>query len=486
MDDEGKVTDLVEQSKLTFLREAIEEFKREQSQYDLGKEFANTRKNRSPLVTGVIIAVVAVFALGAWGITLYIQQRANQVQVSIQDFQEVNLREVLDAAKRLDNQLSDVESKKVSLQKERDDKIALMKENAQQQIQLLATQSLTDQQVKDKTAAINNALQVQISAVTKDYATKIDALNQQIKSIQDQQAQYDTRQVEQAKQQQAVLNNQQQAFELQLQQQKQSYEDKIAALTADYEKQIADLKTFHNEYVAAMQKKHDNEVAALIAKYNPTFTDPAVVGILNAPVDANALANANLADFDTLLANENVIGSAAYAKIRADLADYQTLIHRLEQVPYENSIPDALKQLEYRNLSLAREIQQIWTGLVQVVKKKDSEIASRDQTIATRNQTIADLKTQLGQFSYAMDSLVQINSENGYIIDPRDPKNVIVYLNKIRQVSNGTKALVFRNDDQFIGTIQFSVSDGTTRAAVTSVATGQHLMPFDKILIQLQ
>ena len=58
MDNEGKVTDLVEQSKLAFLREALEDFKREQAQYDLGREFANSRKNRSMLVPGVIIGVV--------------------------------------------------------------------------------------------------------------------------------------------------------------------------------------------------------------------------------------------------------------------------------------------------------------------------------------------------------------------------------------------------------------------------------------------
>lgn len=493
MDNDGKVTELIEQSKLAFLREALENLKNDRQQYDLGKEFAATRKNRTPMVAGIILATIAVFGVGAWAVTLYIQRSSNRVAVTIKDFQEVNLREVLDAAKRLDTQMQDAQSQKSNLESERDAQIALAKQSAQQQIQLLTTESLSDEQVKERTAAINHALQIKIASIQADYATRIAEVDAQIKNISAQQAQYDSRQVEQARQQEEVLNNQRKLFDMQLQQQKQDYEAKIADLTTGYEKQIADLKAYHTQFVAALEKKHQTEIQALIAKYNPTYSDAAIVGLLSSPIDASLLQKPTLADFQNLLATDNVISRDAYNRIAANLADYETIIQRLEQVPYENSVPQALKQLEYRNISLIRSLESIWSGLAGLIDKKDAAIASADQTIAeqnrtiaTRNQAIGTLTSRIGQYSYALDSLVQADRENGYIIDPRDPNNILVYIDKIRQVTDGTTALVFRNDDQSIGVIRFSVSGGTTRASLVKLSADQQLMPFDKILIQVQ
>lgn len=486
MDNDGKVTDLVEQSKLTFLREAIEDFNREQRQYDLGREFANTRKNRTPLVGAMIVGTIVLFALGAWAITLYIQKTSSKVSVSIADFQEVNLREVLDAAKRLDNQMQDATAQKTTLEQERDAKIALAQQTAQQQIQLLSTQNLSEAQIKSRTAAIDQNLAAQTESIRAEYQPKIDAIDQQIKNIQAQQAQYDSRQVEQAKKQEEILNNQRKLFDMQLAQQQQDYDAKIAAMKADYEKQISDLKAYHDQYVAALEKKHAAEIQALIQKYNPTFTDAAVVGLLNAPIDATALQSPTLADFNNLLSTNNVVSRDAYNKIAADLANYQAIIARLKQIPYENSVPTALKQLEYRNLELIRSLESVWQGLVSVVNQKDQTIAQRNQTISSQSNTIASLSAQIGSYTYGLDSLVQTNRENGYIIDPRDPNNILVYVNKVRQIADGTTALVFRNDDQSIGSIRFTVANGVTRAAVVKLTPNQQIMPFDKILIQVQ
>jgi hypothetical protein len=93
------IQDLVEQSKLVFLRELATEFQERQAQYNLEEEFAKTKRNRSLLVPMVVMGIVLFFVAGAVGITLYIENRSKDVQVGVHAFEDVNLRDVLDAAR---------------------------------------------------------------------------------------------------------------------------------------------------------------------------------------------------------------------------------------------------------------------------------------------------------------------------------------------------------------------------------------------------
>ena len=76
-------------------------------------------------------------------------------------------------------------------------------------------------------------------------------------------------------------------------------------------------------------------------------------------------------------------------------------------------------------------------------------------------------------------------SENGHIIDPRDPSNILVFINKIHNVKPGDFGLVFRNDDEYIGKIKFFIKDGEIRAEAVEMHEKNKVMPFDKILIQI-
>jgi len=485
MDNEGKVTDLVEQSKLVFLREAMEDFQTREAQYDLGREFAKSRGNRSPLVPGVIVGMILLFFIGAWGITWYIQESSKKITVTLRDFEEVNLREVLDTAKRIDSQITNAVEQKNAILAERDNRIKAVRTAADQQISLLGNENLSAVQLSAQTRAINARADGQVKELTAAYAPQIAKFDDSIKVLQDKMAQYDSRQVEQAKKQEEILNSQRTLYDLQLAKQKTDYEDRISALTTNYEKQIADQKRFHDQFVAGMLRKFDDERKALIAKYNPTFTDPSVAALLAASVDPSMVKAPRLAAYQPILSSAGVISQADYGALQKELDDYQILLKQLEAIPYENSVPNALSQIDYRSVALLHRLETVWTGLADVVRRDEQAIAQRDQAIAARNRTIAANQGELAQFDFALDSLVRSARENGYIIDPRDTAHIAVYIDKIRQVADGSTGYVFRRDDQFIGTVEFHVSGGNVTASLVKLAGSNALLPFDKILIQV-
>ncbi|HPA73977.1 MAG TPA: hypothetical protein PKY31_17020, partial [Spirochaetota bacterium] len=55
---------------------------------------------------------------------------------------------------------------------------------------------------------------------------------------------------------------------------------------------------------------------------------------------------------------------------------------------------------------------------------------------------------------------------------------------RVHTVKSGDTGLVFRDDDEYIGKIEFVVSATDTTAKIVDLAENKKLRPFDKILIK--
>ena len=139
-------TDLVEYSKLVFLREIVDEFKRGQQQYDAQEEFARTRKNRSPFVPLTILGLIIVFGGVSFFVTRMIQEQSRSIEINIQDFQDVNLREILDQAERLQNELDQVQRRLDETIRERDNAVQQIERNRDRELNLLQEANITASQ----------------------------------------------------------------------------------------------------------------------------------------------------------------------------------------------------------------------------------------------------------------------------------------------------------------------------------------------------
>ncbi|MFW5812055.1 MAG: hypothetical protein ACOCWS_03640, partial [Alkalispirochaetaceae bacterium] len=139
----------------------------------------------------------------------------------------------------------------------------------------------------------------------------------------------------------------------------------------------------------------------------------------------------------------------------------------------------AQTEMAFRNLEIISRYEEIWRSLAR-------SVISRDAIIDAREETISGLEANIDEFLFALDSLTRQNRENGYILDPRETSDVVVYIDRIRDVADGSRGFVFREDDEYIGTIEFSITEEDIIASVIEVAEGEELQPFDKVLIQVQ
>ena len=480
--------DLVERSKMLFLRELVNEFRRQQQQYDLPAEFAKTRRNRSIFVPLTIVILVAVFGIVVVLLTNYIQRSSRAIDVNIQDFADVNLRDILDAAQRLQNQLAAAERELAETTAEMEGRISQLERDRTRNVQLINESGEAAAQRQQQINALNATTQEQIGGVRNEYQPRIEALNARIAELKEQIAEYDARQLEQAREQEAILNNQQRVFDIQMDGLRSEYEQRIAQLTQRYESEIAALEQYQSEFertirqrhaeeLAALRAQHARQVADLTARFNPDLSAEATGALLSRPVPPAASAYRGPGAFDPLLGQERVIDAAGYARLVADYAEFARLMERIRGVPYINSVPDVLQQLDARARDLLVRQEALWRGL-------SATVVARDRIIAERDATIRAWEARGEQYRYALDELSRFSGDTGYIVDPRNEGDIVVYVSPLQSVEVGTVGAVIRRAHQFVGTIRFVRAGDQPRARIEDLEDQQSIRAYDKVLIQ--
>jgi hypothetical protein len=506
MDNEDKVKGLVEKSKSFFLRETVSR-SLDSEGFQLDREFAKTRKNRSMIVLISIVVFIAIFTAGAVLVTLYIQRESKRVPVNIEAFQDVNLKEVLDRAKKFDNQMKGAKRELSDLQTSMEQEVTEVRREADRQIELVNVRNLSRAETARQVKLIRDKADAQITSIQERYKPLFKEKEADIAQIQENIDSYDAKMVEQARNQEEVLNNQQRRFELEMEETVTYYETRLAeverqwkeevsSLETHYESllsqinrnhadeidrleqqhadEIADLKRLHAEEIAVLKRQHADEVRRLVLTYNPVFDSGEISKLLAATVDPSIIGKENLNNFSDVLAEEGIISRADFDRMYGNIEDMALIMEKLKTIPFENSVPSALRQLEYRNWLVFRRYDAIWQEMAEVIEDK--------------NEIIEDQREQLGNYRYALETLVAGSRENGYVLDPRDKEDIIVFLAPIHAVKEGDYGYVFREDDHVIGTIEFLIApSGKLRARLVGLESDEYtIQPFDKILIQVE
>lgn len=100
MDNDNKIKPLVTQGSSVFLREDPSQLVSKEKLYSLDEEFAKTRKNRSYTFYLLFISFLALIIGGTIFLTAYIQNLNERMDIKITDFEDLNLKDLLDASKK--------------------------------------------------------------------------------------------------------------------------------------------------------------------------------------------------------------------------------------------------------------------------------------------------------------------------------------------------------------------------------------------------
>ena len=475
MDNDNQVGREVVRAKELFLTETFGSQIRPPQLYSVEEEFAKAKQNRSPLVTITVFAFVILSVVAAAVTTLLIQRSAQQVDFDISDFQDVNLSEILVVQKRNENALAVALRELADLISARDAKIEDVQNDISRRTELVRNENLSAGEQARRISALENEQTNLVAAVNREYDPLIAAKQEEIDTLQSRIDEYDTRVIEEAERQEERLNNQRQLFELERMKLTDYYETKIAELEAQAEKEKAELIRQKDELVALLRRNHAAELNRMFYLYNPVFEEPAIAAILERNYFPPETDLSMLASFRSLLESEGIISRTRFQRLRGALYDFEALLSRFELVPYQNSIPGTFQSLRDLETLIVTEYERMWTDLA-------SNVSEKNQAIAEQSGTIDDLADLVAGYEYAVDYLAEVSRENGYVVDARDPANILVRINTSLPPRHDNVGYVFRDVDDYIGMIR--LSDGTAEL-VELADPNRPIQPFDIFLIQL-
>ena len=468
MDNDGKIKDLAPKTRNVFLDWKNLEIG-SKDLYDLEKEFALTRKNKNYIVMIAILLFLIAVTGTAYAVTKYIQEAGRIVPVQISDFEDVNLKDILDVAKNYEFQLKNARESLDQLKADYSEAVEKIRGKYARDISIIRESNETDQVKNRRIAAAAVTRDNDIAAADAEYNSAEEMLDQEIEEVEAAMASYDATVLERARKQEEILNNQKVMADLQLQDTVSSYEKRIELLESRYDIEIASLKSDNARLVRVLRDRHRSELKAMYDKYDPVYSSAQILEILSKKTEAGIPAYA--ADDAVKSLERNRAAHADEIRlIRKEADDIKLMLDRLSEVPFENSNAQALKRIFEKKTFIEKGYETIWG----------------------RAGNIFDEKNRLiNYFSNALDYYIRETGVSGYVIDADDSSELFIYMNRILRIKTGDTAYVFRSDDEPIGEIEFYYIGENlfARELVSSERFSteeKNIRPMDRILVRIQ
>lgn len=407
--------------------------------YSLEDEFAKTKKNKNLVLYLSILLFFAVVVGSAFIFSVYIQNKNKSVDINISEFEDLRLKEVIDSARSHENNLDLLLIKLEILKVDHKKQVLEVQEKYYQRELNLIAQELPRNQTDQRLQQIRTAEQREIAAVNRSFEKEIAAKTKEIDDIEEELAQKKLEE-EQTEKSASVSNV-----------------DRLNAL------KMEELKKSNDSGVVSLREYYEKYVNYLVMLYNPSFQSPRIRSIL----DSNQrLAGNDKNGFHPIYQQEGIINAREYNAIHTKSADNQFLLERLQRIPFKNSVGPALAKVDAYTNSIEGNYEELLGRFADTLIYKNSIIS---------------------EYQDALNSVLSDRMDNGYIINSQDSDNLHVHVNIAYPTPTDATAIVFREDDEYIGKIQFIKLDrnDVIRAKVIDLARGKSIKPFDKILLEL-
>ncbi|MBU3917680.1 hypothetical protein KKA14_19305 [bacterium] len=413
--------------------DAIKEF------YSLEEEFAKTKKNSNYLLYFGIFLFFTFVIGSAIGFTVFIQSQNKNVEIKISEFEDLRLKEVIDSARSHENNLDLLLIRLEVLKTEHKQKVLeAIKIHQQARINILS-KDLTEKDIDHEFAIIRKEELKSIALIDNKYEAKI---LEKEKEIADTKADLSKKKDDKIVAKSDAVNNIDRLNEL-----------KMTELKEKNDSGVVFLRQYYEDYI-----KH------LTLLYNPVVTSKRIEGILETKITPSA-QNDKTMIYHTLLNKDQIISRSDFNTLNDRVEDYHRLMNRILRIPYKNSAKPVIEKIDLIVNTIQKDHDSLFNRFINV--------------LSTKNEIIDDYET-------ALDHYLSEKSENGFIINADNLTNIHIHMNKSYSVKNGTTALVFRQDDQYIGRIEFTNTGRTIRARTTDIENNQKINPFDKILLEIK
>ncbi|MBP5358136.1 MAG: hypothetical protein J6Y69_02985 [Treponema sp.] len=358
------------------------------TRYDLEHAYEATRKNswknNKPIVLLMLAAVLFVTVLSSV-IVMIVNKKNSQIAVKVENFDDLNLRNLLDLVGSTQAKLDEETSTKLNLESEKER--IMTQAQAARDSSLATVQSLN---IKDATERnqrikeIEDKYQADIQGIP-EIERKIQQAQKNIDEYQKQLMEFDSNAVEQAREQQALLDSEKQLHEIE--------KSKIAS---EYENKLNELRSSLSEVQQSDLARQEEMVSFVVAQYDPTFEDDQTA--LSISRKARSQYDAKYSGSKTTVtagaSQEFLDALAGQSEYYAELEKLRTRFNRL---PQKNAIPSFALALERIANSAGNDMAKAAVSEVNNLLDKNTKLTERNETLEGENQELVTKSEELTQ-----------------------------------------------------------------------------------------
>ncbi|MCR5435769.1 MAG: hypothetical protein K6E97_01750 [Treponema sp.] len=423
---------------LLFLNEELNSIQTRASSvntYNLEKEYAKTKKHKSPFVALVLlVCAVAVFG-AAYLMSVVISKNNEKIEVNLEEFQDLNLRDLLDNVSKTQVNYDNAVKEKILLESQMQSEISEAEAERDNELFVIDSLNLRSQsQINQRKREVERDFNKKVNEIKSSYEQKINPIELQIANYKQELDSYDSSVLESAKEQEQALNSQRKVQEME-----------IERITKMYEQRISDLQNTISTDRKSKGKNVRNAVGEVAGRYkaelnnlDPVLKDSRADSIIEETKNKNSdLLSTRSFVQENKISNETVASGVTEYQTLYD--DYKYLKKPVSSLPQKNSVPEyvnamdrlvdqmgqtfvsTLNELNKENLNLKAEIEKLNENITKINQEKEA----LNQRIATLGNTY---KSRLDIYTDCISELVQYTPFNAVVVTATDKDNITIYV----------------------------------------------------------
>ncbi len=428
MGNDNKITEeqksnQIHKEVMLFLGKELERIHQTSSEqaYNIEKEYAKTRKQRSPFSMLVLAGCFVVVFLIAFIMVKTISSHNEEITVSVTAFDDLNLKNLLNTVGVAQTNYDNAVKKLATIEGDMSVKLKAAEESRTNDLFVIDSMTrLSKKKRAELVAEAEKKYKEAVAAVHDEYDSQLVQADKEIQEYKAQLAEFDTAKIQAAKEKEKALDSERRVKELEQKKIKDQYEARISELN----KKLSDTQKRNSEEMRNAVNSVSDQYLAEIALLDPKLEDERAAGII---VNANT---ANAADFDSETAMK--ARSLTSQRVSAAMSDYQKLYDdynyldkAVSALPQKNSIPSYVaashKLVNQMGAAFADTTASLYNETVQL----NTKINSLSGELAESKEQI---RLQQDSYEVAYETLLSLAKTNAIIVFGTDYDNMRVYV----------------------------------------------------------
>lgn len=444
------------------------------STYDIEKEFEKAKANRSYKVMLILVGMGIFVVLFSIFFSKYVKVQNEKMKVSVESFDDLNLRRLLDSVSRIENEISLAMAEKKQIDDTYKESISSAEQFRDADLHTLQYMNLSKYEFSKQRQAIIDSCEHKKALIKATYDEDTEYIDAKIKELTDQLAAMDSANLERAQQMQSEIDSQRQVFEIEKQQLVDEYETNIETLKSQLATQKEGAYKERNKAIDTVAARYKKEIASLkatIASLDPVLSDAKAAAIVD---EANKLENSapqflspiaekfELAENDVLL----------LAAIDGKLANFDYLAGVIEAQPHKNSLASFARARNFILHSFADDTAALLTSILSA------------RTEAEENAV--ELGAVVHSYEFYLESQLKESGDFGCVVDPRNKNEIVVYVSPVyKETIEDTPAYVYRKANELIGEVVLKKQGNKIVAVPQNSRVGSKIKVGDRVLIDV-